>query len=190
MKKYRLIIFLTLAFIGQPVLAIKIADTDIPDTLITDKAEPALVLNGAGIRKKYFMKIYIGALYLPARKTSAAEIATGETPRSVHMHILHSTISQKKITNAWVDGLEANLPKSEMTALLPKLEEFNALFREVHAGDVIRIDYLPDTGTQVSINDEVQGSVEGADFFNALLLVWLGDSPVSGGLKKAMLGGD
>jgi len=190
MKKYAMILFLTLAFTGQPVLAIKIADTDIPDTLITDKAAPALVLNGAGIRKKYFMKIYIGALYLPASQSSAAEITTGETPRSVHMHILHSKISQKKITNAWVDGLKANIPKNEMTALLPKLEEFNALFREVHAGDVIRIDYLPGTGTQVSINDEVRGSVKGADFFNALLLVWLGDNPVSSGLKEAMLGGN
>lgn len=189
MKKYSMILFLALAFTGPPVLAIKIADTDVPDTLITDKAESALVLNGAGIRKKYFMKIYIGALYLPARQSSASEITTGETPRSVHMHILHSKISQKKITNAWIDGLEANLSKDAMTALLPKLEKFNALFREVHEGDVIRIDYLPGTGTQVTINTEVRGSVEGADFFNALLLVWLGEAPVSDNLKKAMLGG-
>jgi hypothetical protein len=105
------------------------------------------------------------------------------------MHILHSKISQKKITGAWNDGLAANLPEREMATLLPKLEEFNALFREVRKGDVIRIDYLPGTGTRVTINTEVRGSVEGTDFFNALLLVWLGENPVSGDLKKAMLGG-
>lgn len=189
MKKTGIILFLSLTFIVSPVLAIKIADTDVPDTLITDKNESALVLNGAGIRKKFFMKIYIGALYLPAKQTSAAAVTAGDSPRSVHMHILHSKISQKKITNAWVDGMEANISKSEMTALRPTLEKFNALFRDVHEGDVIRIDYLPGTGTQVTINTEVRGHVEGADFFNALLLVWLGEDPVSGDLKKAMLGG-
>lgn len=189
MKTTVLILFLSLAFTTPPALAIKIADTDIPDTLTLDQDESPLVLNGAGIRKKYFMKIYIGALYLPTKQTSVATITTGDDARSIHMHILHSSISKKKITGAWKDGLAANLPEGEMTALTIKLQQFNNLFSDVHEGDVIRIDYLPGTGTQVTINSEVRGSVKGTDFFNALLLVWLGDDPISSDLKKAMLGG-
>ncbi|WP_419582428.1 chalcone isomerase family protein, partial [Thiolapillus sp.] len=33
-----------------------------------------LVLNGAGIREKFFFDIYVAALYLPARMSDAARI--------------------------------------------------------------------------------------------------------------------
>jgi hypothetical protein len=41
---------------------------------------------------------------------------------------------------------------------------------------------------QVLNYGEVLGTVQGEDFYRALLKVWLGDKPADKGLKKAWLG--
>ena len=60
----------------------------------------------------------------------------------------------------------------------------------MHKGEVIRICYLPGAGTEVRINGERRGNVEGETFFHALLAIWLGAHPVSNDLKQGMLGID
>ncbi len=54
---------------------------------------------------------------------------------------------------------------------------------------MVNVDYIPGTGTQVGINGESKGAIEGEDFHQATLRIWLGDAPASTGLKKAMLAG-
>ena len=190
MHKPAFVILLCLLFISLPVSARKIQGVEIPDTLSVANDDTTLVLNGAGIRKKFFLDIYIGALYLPSAKTDAAAILNDTGPASILMHFLYSEVSKKKITAGWTDGLEANLTTTEMEAIRPKLDSFNKLFRTVREGDVIRIDYLPARGTEVRINNEWRGSIEGNDFFRNLLQVWLGSHPVSKPLRQSMLGLD
>jgi hypothetical protein len=108
----------------------------------------------------------------------------------VAMHFLYKQVSKEKITDAWEEGLAANLTTTEMQALQAQLEKFNTLFRDMHKGEVIRICYLPGTGTEVRINGERRGNVEGETFFHALLAIWLGAHPVSSDLKQGMLGID
>ena len=55
-------------------------------------------------------------------------------------------------------------------------------------GDVISIDYIPETGTEVRNNNEWRGVIPGNDFYRALLKIWLGNEPVSDSLKQGMLG--
>ena len=181
-------LFSTLVFTATPARAIMISDVEIPDTLTPVNSNVTLQLNGAGIREKFFMDIYIGALYLPEKSASAAAILSSPEPASVLMHFLYKTVSKEKITAGWTEGLEANHSPAEMQRLQPMLEQFNHLFLTVHAGDAIRIDYLPGNGTEVRINNEWRGKIAGDTFFPALLRVWLGEHPVSESLKNAMLG--
>jgi hypothetical protein len=53
---------------------------------------------------------------------------------------------------------------------------------------VLLYDFIPGTGTRVTINGEEKGVIEGADFYAALLDIWLGDEPADDDLKDAMLG--
>ena len=137
---------------------------------------------------KFFVSVYVGALYLPEKTGDAQAITADDAAGSVDMHILHSEISKDKIIAGWEDGLKANLDQGELEALRPRLDEFNQLFRAVRKGEIIRIAYLPGSGTEVRINDKWRGVVPGNDFFRALLKIWLGPSPVSKSLKKGMLG--
>lgn len=168
--------------------AVTVGDTGIPDSYLIPGSETVLVLNGAGIRKKFFMDIYIGALYLPAATPDAAAILSDEGPASILMHFLHKEVSKEKINAGWRDGLADNTSGEQLAKLEQRLKKFSSLFRTVVKGDDIRIDYLPGDGTQVRINGEWRGAVEGNDFFRALLSVWLGSAPASKDLKRAMLG--
>jgi hypothetical protein len=173
-----------------PVTAVTISGVEIPDTLTLANGGPALILNGAAVREKLFLDIYIGALYLPEKTGDAQAILSDSGPACVGMHFLYKEISKEKITGAWEDGLAANHTTAEMLALRSQLNKFNALFLTMHKGDIIRICYLPGTGTEVRINGERRGNVEGETFFHALLGIWLGAHPVSKALKQGMLGID
>jgi len=190
MNKLTVWFTLCLLSISQPIVAMDVGGIKVPDSITLAGSDTSLQLNGAGIRKKLFVSVYVGALYLPERSVDAGAILATETPAAVDMHILHSEISKDKITEGWEDGLSANLDQAELGVLRPRLDEFNKLFRAVRKGEIIRIAYLPDQGTEVRINNEWRGVVPGNDFFRALLKVWLGDKPVSKSLKQAMLGQD
>jgi hypothetical protein len=190
MRKQTALIAFILLFSCTLANARNIADVDIEDTYIVPGSDATLQLNGAGIREKFFMDIYIGALYLPGATPDAAAILGDNQAASVLMHFLHSEVSKQKIVNGWNDGLRDNLDTEQMAALAPRLERFNNLFHTVHKGDVVRIDYLPESGTNVRINGEWRGAVEGNDFFRALLRIWLGSNPVSESLRQAMLGAE
>lgn len=177
-----------MAFTGRPAVAYDIDGVEIPDSVRLPGSNTELVLNGAGIREKFFLDIYIGALYLPARTSDVDTILRDTGPASVLMHFLYREVSKKKITEGWRDGLRENLSAAEMSAIQVDLDKFNRLFHSVHKGDVIRIDYRPGSGTDVRINGEWRGTVAGEVFFRSLLKIWLGQEPVSRPLKEAMLG--
>ncbi len=158
----------------------------IPESITVGSDE--LLLNGAGVRHKIFIKVYIGALYLTEPTHRAEEILAMPGSKSMRMFILYKKISAKKIRNAWTEGLEDNLSKERLSAIRPRLERFNALFPDLHKGDVIAMDYQPGKGTTVIYNGEERGSVKGGDFFADLLQVWIGKEPADAKLKKGVLG--
>ncbi len=190
MHKPASILLFCLFIFSTPVTAKEIEDVVIPDTLAFNNSDTTLVLNGAGIREKFFLDIYIGALYLQATTPDANAILSDTGPASVLMHILYGEVSKQKITDGWNDGLEANLSDAKLQAIRPKLKKFNSLFQTLRKGDVLRIDYIPETGTEVRINGEWRGAVEGNDFYRSLLKIWIGSHPVSKSLKQGMLGND
>jgi hypothetical protein len=180
MRTSALFLLSSLILASFPAVSVTIDGIEIPDTLTMANTGPVLVLNGAGVREKLFLDIYIGALYLPAKSGDAQAILSAKGPACVAMHFLYKQVSREKITEAWDDGLAANHTAAEMQALQPQLEKFNALFRTMHKGEVIRICHLPGAGTEVRINDERRGNVEGETFFHAMLAIW----------KQGMLGID
>lgn len=147
-----------------------------------------LVLNGAGIRSKFFFKIYVGALYLPEPASEPDAILAMPGAKRVLMHFLYKEVDAEKLEATWREGFAANTSAEEHNALTERLDRFAAMFRTVKRGDRIRLDYLPETGTGVWLNDELQGTVRGEDFHRALLRIWLGDAPADNSLKAAMLG--
>ena len=146
-----------------------------------------VVLNGGGIRQKFFVDVYVGALYVTSPSSSAETVMTGSQANRVELHILYENIPAKSLVKAWNDGFQANQSQEKLEQLHRKIDAFNTLFPAVEKGDVIQVDYLPKYGTQISINNEVLGLIVGKEFNQAVLSIWLGRRPVSRTLKLAML---
>ncbi len=177
-----LIVLIVLCF-STSAVALELAGVTIPDTLSAD-----LQLNGAGIRSKFFFKIYIGALYLEHPSDNAEAVLEDTGAKQMVMHILYDEIDAEKLVEGWNDGFEANLGESELEELGPRIKQFNDFFVAVRSGDEILLDYQPEVGTVVTIAGKKQGTVSGADFNRALLSIWLGEHPVTDDLRQALLG--
>jgi len=175
-----------LIFGVQSVAAREIAGVAVPES-VTLKNK-ALVLNGAGIRKKLFMKIYVCALYLTAKRTAASEILADPEAKRIVMSFLYKEVGVERQVEGWNKGFRDNNSGEELKGLQDRINLFNSLFTTVRKGDVIRFDYMPEEGTQVWINDTLNGTVPGEDFFAALLKIWLGPKPAEANLKDALLG--
>lgn len=182
----------TLVLIGlllaAPAMAVKVAGVDVAEQISGDGGQQ-LVLNGAGIRSKFFVKVYVGALYLTEKTKNSAQVLAMPGAKRVSMHVLYDEISKQKLTDGWSDGFRNNQDESAFDALQTRLRAFNDMFESVKKGDVILMDFSADGATRVSINGKVKGTVDGGDFQRALLKVWLGEDPADGDLKEAMLGG-
>ncbi len=168
--------------------AVEVAGVDVPGTVKAGAANEDLLLNGAGIRKKFrFVKVYVGALYLQSKTSDASKVVSMPGVKRVYLYGLRKMTSAK-LSAAMDKGFRDNLDAAGYNAVEARLKSFMKLFPDMHKGDEALIDYIPGVGTELRINGTLAGSIEGEDFFQALLLVWLGDVPADKGLKKAMLG--
>ena len=173
---------------SAPVAARELGGINIPDSLTLDGEKTPLILNGAGYRKKLFIKVYIGALYLAQPLSQAEAILNANTPRVMRMHFLRD-VGQDQFATAWINGLTPNHTAAEMQALHTRLGELSTLIGNLRRNDVLRIEMRPQGGTEIWVNDLRRGSISGVDFQRALLSAWLGNVPADAGLKRAVLGG-
>ena len=167
----------------------EVAGLEVPEQISLGEQATPLLLNGAGVRKKFFFIVYLASLYLPERSADAQHILASDRANSVRMDMLYSEVEKQKLVKAWNEGFEANHSEEELASLQARIDSFNGMFRTLVAGDRVALDYQPERGTRVSINDVVQGVIPGQDFNQALLRIWLGDVPVTKSLKQELLGG-
>ncbi len=182
----RMFVFFTLLLISLPAYAKDIAGVMVNDSLQTEEGT-TLQLNGAGIRSKFFMDIYIAELYMEKPSTVAAEVIGDKGKKRIVMHFLYKEVGKDKLVEAWNEGFKENNSAGDLAKLQERINQFNALFVDVIKDDVIILDYAPATGTVVTIKGQKKGAIPGTDFNDALLKIWLGDKPVSGGLKDNLL---
>lgn len=175
------------AFLSWHVNALEVSGVKLDEKIQLDKQE--LVLNGAGVRTKVVFDIYVAALYLKEKSKKADVVLADAGSKRVSMHILFG-LKSDTLMEAFKNAFEANHSATELSALDTQLKKFYAIFGtipEVKKGDVILLDYLPATGTKVTVNGIERGIVEGAEFNRALLKIWLGTRPVQDDLKKDLL---
>ena len=169
--------------------AAEIAGIKLPERAKLGTCE--LVLNGAGLRKKLFFKVYIASLYLAEKRSSPAEVLALDGPKRVSI-ILLRTLPAQDLVDALNEGIRENSSPGELQTVQGRFNELTATMlavQEGKKGDVISVDWRPDAGTFVLLNGEPKGKpIPGEDVYRALLKAWLGEHPSSARLKKALLG--
>ncbi len=172
------------ATFGAEVEGVRIEDK-------TRVANADLTLNGAGLRKRAFFKVYAMGLYVPQKSSNAAALLEQPGPKRVAIHMLRD-VSADAFNEALADGIRANHSDADVKALEPRIKELGAIITQVgeaKKGMAIHLDWTG-SETQVLIQGKPTGKpIAGQDFYRALLRVWLGDKPVQDDLKKSLLGG-
>jgi len=172
---------------ANPAWAMSIKGVVVPGHVLADGQN--LVLNGAGIRTKFFFDIYIGALYLPAKSQDAKRIIESKLPKRISMHFLRGGVGHAILAAGWTSAFEDELSGSAMVRLKARIEKFNTMFGGIHEGDQYIFDFLSNGSTVIALNGEREGRIEGVDFQRALLGIWLGPVPDDPDLKQALLDG-
>lgn len=150
-----------------------------------------LNLNGVGLRRRAIFKVYVAGLYVPQRSTNAATLINDKGARRVSLRMLRD-VDAGSFIDSFNDGLKNNLTEAQLTALKPQMDSLTATLKsigEAKKGDAINFDYTPEGGTRISVNGQPRGDpIPGAEFFSAVLRIWLGEKPADESLKKGMLG--
>jgi long-chain acyl-CoA synthetase len=153
------------------LVAIPAQGADVGGVKLDDKAAVGgqdLVLNGAGIRTRFMLKVYVASLYVPAKAGDLAGVLA-KGPRRIQMNLLRD-LSADQLVGALNDGLKDNNSEAEMAAVKTEADQLTAImkgFGEVKEGNVVTLDFV-DGATKIGFNGAAKGSIAGEAFNRAL----------------------
>lgn len=184
MKK--IIFFTLLSIISLPLFSqTKVGNATLPQKLSVENQE--LVLNGAGLREKYWFDLYACGLYLENKSSNAQQIVTDDKPMVIYIEILSSLLSKKKLVGAFKDGIKKTNSEETVAKINTDLNTFLSFIGEIVVGDKYYISYTPNQGTALYINNSKKGTIKGHLFKSAIYNIWLAQTPVDKGLKNNLL---
>lgn len=161
-----------------------LAGVTLPDS--AEVGGQTLVLNGMGLREKFFVDVYVGGLYLPSKSTDAAAVIQQDTPKRVVMHFIYDDVPAEKMAETFYEGL-SNYPQYEGERA--KLDQVVAGIPDMTTGGQIVVDYIPGTGTVITINGAARPAIEGKALGELLFSMFIGPRPATEALKEGMMGG-
>lgn len=191
MKNLALSLSLALAsaLLSPAHAVVEVAGVKFEDTY--NLAGQTLQLNGAGLRKMMFIKVYTLGLYVQRKETAPQALLNVPGYKSMHV-VLKRDVKAQKLIDALVAGVENNTSEDELQALRPRLERLANGLRsagEIEEDTMVKIEFVPGLGTVVSHKDKiVVKDLPGEDFYRALMRIWLGEKPADRSLKAQLLG--
>ena len=181
-----IILFLTALFFSPVLSSIEIAGVKVPDSIATGRAK--LTLNGAGTRTKFFMKMYVGALYLTEHNSNPDKIIEADKSMAITLHIISSLITSERMEEATREGFQ-NSTGGNTVPVAGEIEKFICVFKEqISENDLYELIYIPGHGVEVFKNSSSKGIIKGLEFKKALFGIWLCNKPAQKSLKEEMLG--
>ena len=175
--------------LGAQAAVVDVGGVKMEDT--TDLRGNKLVLNGAGIRYKAVFKVYAAGLYLGKKAATPEEVLAAPGAKRMVITMMRE-IDSNELGKLFTRGVQDNAPKTEMSKLVPGLIKMGQIFsdqKKLMTGDVFMIDWIPGTGTIITVKGVPQGEpFKEPEFFNALMRIWLGPEPADWKLKDALLG--
>jgi len=175
---------LSMLLLSSQVCALEVAGVSVaPAVTVRGKT---LALNGAGVRTKFIVKVYVGSLYTERKVSTPAQLLADPGEKLIRMNFVYKKVEKEKIVEAFAEGLAGNAPA---VARSPEAKAFLSWFTaDFVRGDTVDITVSPDGTVAASRNGRPLGTVRSPDLARGVLLIWFGEKPADGGLKKGMLG--
>ena len=165
------------------VPAAKMGDSVFKYSLTVDNKR--LELTGTGLLRYWGFKAYTGAFYLEEGCT-IDEVFLDRAKR-IELEYMRA-IKGKDFGPATDKILAKNVDRQTLKKLRARLDYHNSLYEDVKPGDRYSLTYIPGKGTELALNNEPKGIIEGADFAAAIFSIWLGPKPLNKSFKRQILG--
>lgn len=177
--------FVMLMSVGS-VHAVEVGGVNVAESY--KEGDQSLTLNGAGVRTRFWIDIYVAALYVANKAPSAQEIINADEPMSIRIFVTSGLVNGEKMAEATRDGF-LKATGGELGEIEPQVNALINTFKDaVEEDDVFDLSYIPGTGVLVKRNGELKTTAKGLAFKQALFGIWLSDDPVQSSLKKGLLG--
>lgn len=183
----------TAGLLGLTSLTAQAQSVEVAGIKYSDIAEVGsskLHLNGSGVRYKTVFQVYTAGLYLTRKAHTTEEALAAPGAKRIAFSMLRP-IDASELGKLFIRGVEDNTSKEEMFRLMPGLMRMRQIFSEqkmLDKGDAFVIDWVPGTGTIITVKGKQQGQAfKEPEFFSALMRVWLGNNPAEWKLKDALL---
>lgn len=174
---------------AAPAATVELAGVKLEDRATV--AGSPLLLNGAGIRYKAVFKVYTAGLYLGEKAATPEAVLAAKGPKRISITMLRE-IDSAELGKLFSRGMEDNMDRSAFSKLIPGVLRMSQVFsdhKKLQAGDNFLVDWVPGTGTVLTIKGKVEGEpFKEPEFYDALLRIWLGPKPADHLLKDALLG--
>jgi hypothetical protein len=183
------LLLILLALLSTQANARMIAGISVQDRLPANADHPELILNGASVRKVFYVAdVYIGSLYLEKPESNAEEIFKDDGYKIMSFYMLRN-VRGRSIATALKEAMQLNLTPEEVQGFEAEFEILiNLLDRKMNEGEVGLFEYIPGEGSRITTGDEVKGVIPGKAFYNAILSAWIGKQPVNHTMKDEILG--
>jgi len=180
---------LTLSATASPAAPVELSGVRLEDSIQTSGSR--LLLNGAGSRYRTVFKVYTAGLYLSRKASTPEEVLAAPGPKRMSVTMLRE-IDSAELGRLFARGVEDNLDKGSFARIVPGIVRMGQIFaehRKLAPGDNFLIDWIPGVGTVITVKGVPQGEAfKEPEFFNALMMIWLGRAPADWRLKEQLLG--
>ncbi len=150
-----------------------------------------LQINGAGVRYKVVFKVYAAALYLGEKAATPEAVLATPGPQRLQIVMLRE-IDANELGKLFTKGMEQNAPREEFSKSIAGILRMSDIFssrKKLAAGESFAVEWVPGTGTVISVNGKPEGApIKEPEFHSALMKIWLGKAPADPQLKEALLG--
>jgi flagellar motor switch/type III secretory pathway protein FliN len=175
---------------ASPAQAATLEGQHFEDTLVL--SDRTLRLNGLGLRGVAWIKAFVAGLYLSAPTKESAQILSMPGPKRLRLKIMLDAPAHE-LTRSLQGRIQDHEPEAVQAKLGDRPGKLGALIDglgDLHPGDIVDLDYIPDKGVSLRYNDKTIGApVVGDDLYRAVLKIFVGDHPIDRRMKEGLLGG-
>jgi hypothetical protein len=186
------------ACLGLPVGAQAASEARMPSLegqrfeVTTVVGDRTLRLNGLGLRGVAWGKAFVAGLYVAAPSKDTAQLLAMPGPKRIRLKIMLNAPSHE-LTKSLTGRIEDHEPPQVLAKLSERLKQLAGLIDgvgELHPGDTLDLDFVPDKGVHLRVNDQAVGApVAGDDLYRAVLKIFVGEHPVDRRMREGLLRG-
>lgn len=185
---FAIVLFLVvnLAYADKNVVSFESLEIPLETTSHID--QHSMQLMGYALRVNHGEKMYVGAIYTSQKLKDVKSMIQKEIPMRMRLYILSNKIDPHTSENTWSEELYVNNSETDHEKFANQILSFKKqIKRSFKSGDIIDIEFTPESGMGLYINDTQKSTWPKKDMFNMALKTWIGPHPPTREFKRAIL---